>query len=104
MASAVELFGQLQDILAAVTQELLVLFVFFLSLALWKYIGRKSNVKKLKTLSTHSPQPAARAFSEKMVMVAAKTKVMEPQEEVIYEKQQQAIRAAETQMMKLLEQ
>jgi pentatricopeptide repeat protein len=104
MASAVELFGQLQDILAAVTQELLVLFVFFLSLALWKYIGRKSNVKKLKTLSTHSPQPAARAFSEKMVMVAAKTKAMEPQEEVIDEKQQQAIRAAETQMMKLLEQ
>lgn len=89
MANVVQ---SIQDVFAAVTQELTVILVFFLSLALWKHIGERNKAnKKLKTVVSQSFQPAA----PKKVAV---------NDEVVDAKVLQAIKTAEGQMMKLLEQ
>jgi len=85
-----------QDIFAAVTQELTVILVFFISLALWKHIGqrnKKEKGKQWKTLTSQSCQS-----------VASPKKVAQFQAEPIDGKMLQAMQAAEAQMMKLLEQ
>lgn len=89
MANVVQ---SIQDVFAAVTQELTVILVFFISLALWKHIGERNKAnKKLKTVASQSFQPAA----PKKVAV---------NDEVVDAKVLQAIKTAEGQMMKLLEQ
>jgi pentatricopeptide repeat protein len=82
------------DIFSAVTQELTVILVFFLSLALWKHIGNRQKAsKQQKKLSSHPSQP-----------VLAKKAVLEQRDEVVDPKTLLAVQSAETQMMKLLEQ
>merc|ERR1719174_426559 len=87
----------IQDILTAVTQEITVILVFFISLALWKHIGQRNKVvKQRKTLSPHS--------SPSQPTVAPKQVQAEHCPEVIDGKRLQAIQNAETQMLQLLEQ
>jgi len=86
------MFAAIQDVFAAVTQELTVILVFFISLLLWKHIGERNKAnKKLKAVASQSFQPAA----PKKVAVA---------DEVVDAKVLQAMQTAEGQMMKLLEQ
>jgi len=82
----------MQDIFAAVTQELTVILVFFLSLALWRHVGQRNKAnKQWKTLP---PKPS----------VTQKKAGLEHHEKPIDGKVLQAIQAAEVQMLQLLEQ
>lgn len=83
-----------QDVFAAVTQELTVILVFFLSLALWKHLGNRNKAKKQawKTLTPQSP-----AALHKKVAV-------EQHEKPLDARVLQALQAAEAQMLGLLEQ
>jgi len=83
-----------QDIFAAVAQEITVILVFFLSLILWKHIGkRKKAGKQGKALASQACQH-----------VALPKKVAEHREEILDGRALQAVRASEAQMLKLLEQ
>jgi pentatricopeptide repeat protein len=95
MTSLVQLFHTMQDILATVTQELMVMLVFFLSLALWRYIGKRNKpAKNHKAPGALTPSVGATAPPKKIIQ----------QEQPVDGKVLKAIQAAETQMLKLLEQ
>jgi len=97
MTNISQIVSSIQDVFAAVTQELMVILVFFISLALWKHIGERNKAgKQPKTIASsyHSPLkplrkdvPVERGFAN-----------------VLDNNQLKAIHAAEGQMMKLLEQ
>jgi len=92
----ISLMQSTQDVLASVTQEITVILVFFISLALWKHIGQRNKaVKKQKNLSSPTLQPSA---PPKKVVAEAP-----PPLEVLDAKQLQAVKTAEAQMMQLLE-
>jgi pentatricopeptide repeat protein len=101
MAYFASMVGQLQDIISEVAQELLVLLVFFLSLILWKYIGRKKHVNKLKTLSA----PSVQAPPERREKFNPKSQAQPRRNGVIASHQErQAVQAAEVQITRMLEQ
>jgi len=94
MADVAQAIGSIQDFFAAVAQELLVTLAFFFSLALWKYIGqRNKSGKQKKTKKIHSPREPS-----KKVVVGHSAKVA-PDAKTL-----QNIKAAEEQMLRLLDQ
>jgi len=98
MATVIQIVGQVQDVFAAVTQELMVILVFFISLALWKHIGERNKaVKQPKIVATSYQSPAKPPRKEAKVDQVVQHKPLDPQ-------QKKAIQAAEAQMLKLLEQ
>merc|ERR1740130_1764490 len=98
MVNVIQIVGQVQDVFAAVTQELMVILVFFISLALWKHIGERNKaVKQPKIVATSYQSPSKPARKEAVVDRVAQHKPLDPQ-------QKKAIQAAEAQMLKLLEQ
>merc|ERR1719265_733941 len=94
MISLVQLFHSLQDVFATIAQELMVLLVFFLSLMLWRHIGKRNKLKYTTQKVLSYSCPAA----------APVQKVVEHREQPLDNKALQSIHAAESQMMKLLEQ
>lgn len=93
----VQLFGTVQDAFAAATQELMVMLVFFFSLLLWKHIGKRTkSAQAQKFKGKASPQivPLKKLAAEHAPS-PVDGKVMQASP---------ATQAAETQMLKLLEQ
>jgi pentatricopeptide repeat protein len=83
-----------QDIVGAVAPELTVVLVFFMSLALWKHLGqRNKGGKQWKTPTAQSPVKKVNA-----------ERAGHSEQPVLDEKALQAVRSAEAQMLKLLEQ
>jgi pentatricopeptide repeat protein len=96
MISFAQLSTSAQDIFTMLTQELLVVLVFFISLALWKHVGKRSKpVKAQKVVSGPNDTNLIKP-PQKMVV----TEIQPP----VDRKVDQVIKAAEIQMMKLLEQ
>jgi len=88
------------DILSAVSQEITVFVVFFISLFLWRHLGQRQKLGKQawKPLASQTCQPA---MSAKKLPVGQRTETVETK---LDSKLLQAIQSAEAQMMKLLEQ
>lgn len=78
------------------TQEILVLVVFFLSLALWKHIGKKSKPVKA--------QKVVHGLYEATEIKQPQKKVAANQQPPVDQNMMQRVKEAESQMMKLLEQ
>lgn len=88
------------DILAAVSQEITVFVVFFISLFLWRHLGQRQKVGK-QAWKAVAPQTCQPALSVKKVSVGQGAEIVDKQ---IDSKLLQAIESAEAQMIKLLDQ
>lgn len=97
MSDIAQLISSVQDVFSAVTQELLVILVFFISLALWKHIGERSKAGKQPKFVTSPHHPPAKPPRKDVHVERGSTDVLEGS-------QLKAIHAAEAQMLKLLEQ
>merc|ERR1719265_2996207 len=87
------------DLLSAVSQEIMVMCVFFISLVLWRHIGQRQKASKQQR-KTLTSQPCSNLSHSKKVSVEHRVE----NEVKIDAKVLQAIQAAEVQMMKLLDQ
>jgi len=98
MAYALESTSSIADTFTAVTQELLVIVVFFVSLLLFKYIGQRHNAGKQKWKTPSSP-PCSPVTPAKKPLKRAEVSGGNFDGNA-----QKAAQEAETQMTKLLEQ
>jgi len=92
--------GSIQGVLSAVTQELMVIVVFFFSLLLWKHIGNRSKSGKPPKVVVSSPKtPSKHPSSPKTASKHPSGSV-----KVLDATQLKVLQAAEASMMQLLEQ
>lgn len=88
------------DVFAAVSQEILVLVVFFVSLLLWRHVGQRQKAGKQQRKTLSSPPCSSSAPTKKGRIDTASAKG----DGKLEGKPPHAILAAEEQMLKLLEQ
>jgi len=104
VAQSLSSIDSIMDVLSAVTQELSVLLVFFISLVLWKHIGQRQKASKQQQWKTQSAQPCPPSSTPLKKVSTDNRKPAEVVDAKPDGKLLQAIQAAEAQMMKLLEQ